>query len=155
MKGLQEMQGSIGRIMDREFFLYLLDLEIKRARRYQNFICLLFLRINPISNDGNSWNLSTCRETLGDLLSVEMRESDILASLTENCLVVLLPYADVYMGERAKERFMETLKYFDFKRIGYEIVCDQFCFPGNSADTEDLLSKLLGLHEGDEKGVKT
>lgn len=155
MKALQEMQGQIGRIMNRDLFLYLLDLEIKRARRYQNFICLLFLRINPISNDGNSWSLDTCRETLGDLLSVEMRESDILASLDEDCLVVLLPYADIYMGERAKERFMETLKYFDFKRVGYEIAIDQFCFPANGADTEDLLNKLLESHKRDEKEVNT
>lgn len=154
MKGLQDVRGPIGRILERDLFLYLLDLELKRARRYQNFISLLFLRINPISNDGNSWSLDICRETLGDLLSVEMRESDILGCLNENCLIVLLPYADVHMGEKAKERFMETLKYFDFKRVGYEIALDQFCFPANGADPGDLMNKLLGSHEGEKKGVK-
>ncbi len=154
MKGLQNLEGPIGRIMDRDLFLYLLDLEIKRARRYQNFISILFLRINPISNDGNSWSMDICRETLGDLLSVEIRESDILGFLDENCLGVLLPYADIYMGEKAKERLMEILKYFDFKRVGYDITVDQFCFPANSADPEDLLNKLHGFKGSDEKGEK-
>lgn len=154
MKEGEELREPFGRIVDRKLFLYLLDLEIKRARRYQNFISLLCLKIHRISNDGNSWNLETCRETLGDLLSVEMRESDILAFLGEESLIVLLPYADLHMGEKAKERFEETLQYFDFKRIGYEITIDQFCFPANGADKEDLLSKLFQPQSEEEKGVK-
>jgi len=150
----QKVRESFGRIIDQKLFLYLLDLEIKRARRYQNFISILYLKIHRISNDGNSWSPETCRETLGDLLSVEMRESDILAFLGEESLVVLLPYADLQMAERAKERFKETLQYFDFRRMGYEITIDQFCFPANGADTRDLLGKLFQSPSEKERGVK-
>ncbi len=139
----QVAEGSLGRVLDRDLFLFLFDLEIKRAKRYQNFISLLFLRISRVLNDDKLCDLGTCRETLGDLLSVEMRESDLIASLGDDRLVVLLPYADTKIGEQAKTRFEETLQYFDFRKKGFQIAIDQFCFPTQGADTADFVNKLL------------
>ena len=135
---------AFGRVLNRDLFLFLLDLEVKRARRYQNFLCLMLLKIKQRSKDEDGLDFHTCYETLSDLLSVEIRESDILGSLDGNRLVILLPYADVKAGNHAKSRFEETLKYYNFKNKGFEVMIDQISFPINGTSTMDLIRKALG-----------
>jgi GGDEF domain-containing protein len=134
----------LGRVLNRDLFLFLLDLEVKRARRYQNFICLVLLKIKQYVKMDNSLDFPTCHEILSDLLSVEIRESDILGSLDGDKLIVLLPYADVKAGNHAKSRFQETLRYYNFRNKGFEVVVDQICFPVDGTSTMDLIRKTLG-----------
>jgi len=134
---------ELGRILNKDLFLHLLDLEVKRARRYQNFYCLLLLKIMPLSNHDDQNKVRVCFQTLTDLLVGEVRESDILGSLEKNRLVILLPYADVSAGGLAKSRLEGTLKYYDFESKGYQIMVDQICFPINGTNVGELVSKAL------------
>ena len=134
-------EGTFGRILTRAMFLSILEIEVKRARRYQNFLCLIIFRIKPFSGEQNRGGLEGCRRALGDLLSAEMRESDIIGSLELDKVVVLLPYADVKAGAHVKSRFEEALKYYDFNDKGFEIMVDQSCFPIDATDTSDLIRK--------------
>jgi len=146
--GPQEAKKTeFGRILDKDLFLYLLDLEVKRARRYQNFLCLLLLHLQQFSKNHDGGNLQTCRQTLSNLLREEMRESDILGSLGESEMVILLPYADMSAGSIARARFEGTLKYYDFKGKGYEVKIDQVCFPLNGTNTIDLVKGALEAQE--------
>ena len=133
-----------GRILNRDLFLFLLDLEVKRARRYQNFLCLMLFKIKQFSKEDNGGGLKACYQTLSDLLMEEIRESDIIGSLELDRLVVLLPYADVKAGTYVQSRFEDALKYYDFKNKGFEIMIDQVCFPINGTDTMDLIRRALG-----------
>ena len=137
-------EEGFGRILNRELFLFLLDMEVKRARRYQNFLCLVFFKIKQFSQEDNGGALKACYKTLGDLLMEEMRESDIIGSLDLNKLVVLLPYADLQGGFHVKSRFEDTLRYYDFKSGGLEVMIDQVCFPVHGTGTMDLVRKALG-----------
>ena len=137
-------EETFGRILNRDLFLFLLNLEVKRARRYQNFLCLMLLKIRQFSQEGDGGGLQACNRTLSDLLAEEIRESDMIGSFELNKLVVLLPYADEKAGACVKSRFEDTLKYYDFKSKGYEIMIDQVCFPVHGTDTMDLISKALG-----------
>jgi GGDEF domain-containing protein len=142
---VQRGTGEVfGRVLNRDLFLFLLDLEVKRARRYQNFLCLMLLKIRRCSRNEEGPDFHTCYETLSDLLSVEMRESDILGSLDGDRLVILLPYADVKAANYAKSRFEETLGYYNFKSKGFEVMIDQICFPANGTNTMDLIRRALG-----------
>jgi GGDEF domain-containing protein len=132
-----------GRILNRELFLFLLDLEVKRSRRYQNFLCLMFFKIKQFSGDGDGGGLQHCYHTLSNLLMEEMRESDIIGILELNKLVVLLPYADAKAGNYVQSRFEDALKYYDFKSKGVEITIDQVCFPVHGTDTMDLINKAF------------
>jgi diguanylate cyclase (GGDEF)-like protein len=134
-----------GRILNRDLFLFILDIEVKRSRRYQNFLCLVLFKIKQFSQQGDRVGLKACHRTLGDLLTVEMRESDIIGSLELDKLVVLLPYADVKAGAHVKSRFEDALKYYDFKKNGIEIKIDQVCFPVNGSDTMDLIKRALRI----------
>ncbi len=137
-------EETFGRILNRDLFLFLLDLEVKRGRRYQNFLCLMLLKIKQFSQEGDGGGLRACNRTLSHLLAEEIRESDIIGSIELNKLAVLLPYADEKAGASVKSRFEDTLKYYDFKSKGFEIMIDQVCFPVNGTDALDLIKKALG-----------
>jgi GGDEF domain-containing protein len=139
----KKAEMELSRVLSREIFLYLLDLEVKRARRYQNFFCGLILKLVHLSNEDNGRGLYTCYKQLIHLLREEFRESDILASLGEDMLGVLLPYADVSAGGQARSHFERSLKYYDFKREGYEVKINQIFFPMDGTDTADLTKKVV------------
>ncbi len=149
---MEAWQGGIeshSRILDQNLFFFLLDQEVKRARRYQNFICLLHLKINRVGGGELQGNLRTCHETLGDLLSVEMRDSDLLAPLGEDRWLVMLPYADMQTGMKAKARFEEILRYFDFKKRGFDIAIDHWVFPAHWNNKEDLFHQIFTPYSGE------
>jgi GGDEF domain-containing protein len=137
-------EEAFGRILNRDLFLFLLDLEVKRARRYQNFLCLMLFKIKQFSKEDNGGGLKACYQTLSDLLMEEIRESDIIGSLELDRLVVLLPYADVKAGTYVQSRFEDALEYYDFKNKGFKIMIDQVCFPVHGTDTMDLIRRALG-----------
>lgn len=139
----KEMNGFSNRILNQELFLFLLDLEIKRARRYQNFISLISIRMDNFSKNKKSIDIKEHKKNLSDFLSSEIRDSDIIGSLGDDQLVILLPYADIKTGKKAKERIEESIKYLDFKKIGIGITLDHFCFPVNGADSIDLVKRFL------------
>lgn len=137
--------GALGKILNRDLFLFILDIEVKRSRRYQNFLCLMLFKIKQFSQEGDRQGLQACSRTLSHLLTEEIRESDIIGSLESDKLVVLLPYADVEAGTRVKSRFEDALKYYDFKSKGVEIMIDQVCFPVNGSDAVDLIKGALRI----------
>ncbi len=132
-----------GRILNRDLFHFVLDIEVKRSRRYQNFLCLMLFKIKPFSQEGDRAGMQVCYQKLGDLLMEETRESDIIGSLESDRFIVLLPYAEMKAGAYVKSRFEDALKYYDFKSKGIEIMIDQVCFPINGSDTTDLIKRAL------------
>jgi GGDEF domain-containing protein len=130
------------RILNTDLFLYLLDLEVKRARRYQNFLSILILKLNALSND-ESGDLQTSYQMLANLLTEEIRETDILGHLSKNKVGVLLPYADALSGGYAKSRVEDTLKYCDFKSKGFEVMIDQINFPMHGTNTISLMKRAF------------
>ena len=135
---------GLGRILNREIFLYLLDLEVKRARRYQNFFSVLILKLVQLSRKDNGSGLHNCYNQLSHLSQEEFRESDLLGSVGEDMLVALLPYADVSAGGKARSHFEASLEYYDFKKEGYEVRIDHICFPMDGTDTQSLIKKVIG-----------
>ena len=140
----EELGPAFGRVLNRDLFLFLLDVEVKRARRYQNFLCLIYFRINQCSKDHNGGGLETCYQALSNFVKEEIRESDIIGSLELTQLVALLPYADEKSGDYVKSRIEEALKYYEFKSKGFEITIDQVCFPVHGTNTMDLIKNALG-----------
>ena len=132
------------RVLNREVFLYLLDLEVKRSRRYQNFFCILVIKLKEVPDQNDGHRLQACYQKLTHLLTEEARDSDVLGTLGEKRLAVILPYADISSGNNTRSRFESSLQYFDFTREGYQVEVEQVCFPGDGADTPDLVRKVIG-----------
>ena len=137
-------RNEFGRILKQNLFLFLLDLEVKRAQRYQNFLSILIFRLKHTSHGTNGDGFQPCYKLLSRLLAEEMRETDIIASLRGNKLAVLLPYADVDCGSAAKSRVENILKDYDLQNNGYEVVIQQVSFPMNGTSTIEMMKKALG-----------
>jgi GGDEF domain-containing protein len=132
------------RLLNRDVFLYLLDLEVKRSRRYQNFFCIMVLRLKQTGEGEVEEGLRACYERLTHLLQEEVRDSDILGTVGDKKLAVILPYADMSAGVYTRSRFENSLQYYNFARDGYQVLVEQICFPNDGTDTSDLVRKVLG-----------
>ncbi len=135
--------SALKRVLSKDLFLYLLDLEVKRGRRYQNFLSILILDLVTLPKGDGGADLETTYQMLTSLLKDEMRETDIFGALGENRLIVLLPYADLSAGDQAKSRFESILEHYDFKSRGYKVKVHQVSFPTNGTDTAELMKKLV------------
>jgi len=131
------------RILSKDLFLYLLDLEVKRGDVTRIFLSILVLDLVTLPKGDGGTDLETTYQTLTTLLKDEMRETDIFGALGENRLIVLLPYADLLAGELAKSRFETILAHYDFKSKGYKVKVHQVSFPTNGTDTAELMKKLV------------
>lgn len=148
MDQISESHGGreLTRILNREFFLYLLDLEVKRARRYQEFFCVLVMSLCGLTNQDNGHNQQSCFEILSNLIREEFRDSDILGNLSDDQIAAILPYADGSAASIARARFEGSLKYCDFEQAGYEVKVDQICFPADGTDVNDLIKRVVNIH---------
>ena len=137
--------AELNRVLNREIFLYFLDLEVKRSRRYQNFFSILVLKLKELPDRNDGKELQACYQRLTHLLAEEARDSDVLGTLGEKKLAVILPYADISSGSFTRSRFESSVRYCDFTREGYQVVVEQVCFPSDGADTPDLVRKVIGV----------
>ena len=142
---LKRAGAELNRVLDQEIFLYLLDLEVKRSRRYQNFFCILILKLKELPDQKNGKGLKACYQRLAHLMAEEARDSDVMGTLGEKSLAVILPYADMSSGGFTRSRFENSLQFCDFTREGYQVVVEQVCFPSDGADTPDLVRKVVGV----------
>ncbi len=141
---LKRERLSLNRVLDQDVFLRYLDLEVKRSRRYQNFFCILVLRLAKLDRGNGGAALEACFQRLTHLVSDEMRDSDVLGALGERGLGVILPYADRGAGGATRSRFEHILEYCDFIRDGCQVRIDQVCFPSDVTDTPDLFRMIMG-----------
>jgi len=116
---------AFGNVFNTESFLFLLDLEIKRARRYRNYISLLFLTFGQRAPPPGE-NPSVSFKTLVHLARDER-------------LMVMLPYADMAVAHKVKERLKKFLQNHGFGRKGFKIDIEEVCFPTHATYTNDLL----------------
>lgn len=146
MKSENRPMGETGlkskRFLKRPLFYYLLDLEVKRAYRYQNSLCLLILRLKGSSKNGGH-DFQAFYQILATLLSEEIRETDLVGYLSKNAAIALLPYADTSAGDHVKSRLEGILKSFKFKNKGFEVAIDQLIFPEDGTNTKSLMKKAL------------
>ena len=133
---------AFGNVLNRQSFLFLLDLEIKRAQRYQNFLSLLSLTfgyLDPSMGEHASISL----KTLANLVKDELRETDIVGQGAGNLLLVMLPYADMAGAYTVRERLKRILYEYGFGRKGFTVEINEVCFPTHAASFDDLL-KMAG-----------
>ena len=129
-------------VLDQEQFLLFLDHELNRARRYQNFLSLLFFKIQPQTQT----RLDRLADLMSDILTLlkdEIRDSDLLSSLAEDKLAVLLPYADFEAGFLVLKRLTGVLEGYDFQSRGVKVGVEQFTFPMNGGNPRDFIRGFL------------
>ena len=128
---------SFGHVFNRQSFLFLLNLEIKKALRYQNYLSLLSLTLNPVNSTLESPSITL--KTLANLLKDELRETDVVGHCAANRLLVILPYADMTGANKVRKRLEQILQEYGFDEKGTDIEIGEVCFPTHATNIDDLL----------------
>jgi len=136
---------SFGEVLNnKQSFLFLLELEIKKARKHRNYLSLLSLtfgHLDPLAGENPSISL----KTLAHLLKDELRDTDIVGQDGGNRLLVMLPYADMAGARKVRARLEKTLHYYGFGEKGFTIEIDEACFPIHATNADELL-RIDGNH---------
>lgn len=116
-------------VLTTETFDFVLENELKRALRSQNFVTLVLME--PRGDQPGT----ALREIAG-LVSGELRETDMLATDSTMVSMVLLD-ADVQNSTRVIERVMARLQHYQFN-TPVEIDIGAACCPTHGADLTTL-----------------
>jgi GGDEF domain-containing protein len=128
------------RVLTPEAFDFVLNNELKRAVRSQNFLTLLLLEPSPADAPpgapGNGERERLVRHIAG-LVSREVRETDLLSQTETGRLSIVLLDADLQNSMRVVERLMARFEHYQFPRP-IEIEVGAACCPTHGADAESL-----------------
>jgi GGDEF domain-containing protein len=124
------------RVLTPEAFDFVLNNELKRAVRSQNFLTLLVVEPTPRSKTLNGERDHAVKE-IARLVSREVRETDLLAQTDEGQLSVVLLDADLPNSMRVVDRLLSRLEHYEFS-TPMAIEVGAACCPTHGADADTL-----------------
>jgi hypothetical protein len=124
------------RVLSPEVFDFVLNNELKRAIRSQNFLTLLVVEPVPRQPTGEPKKLA--RE-LAHVISRVVRETDILSPGADGRLSVVLLDADFQHSMLVVERLMARVEHYEFTTPAAVSIGVASC-PTHGADLESLRS---------------
>lgn len=122
------------RVLSPEAFEFVLNNELKRALRSQNFLTLLVVEPTPRAAPAERTQL--VRE-IASVISREVRETDLLSPGDEGRLSVVLLDADLQNSMRVVDRLMSRFEHYEFTTPA-TISVGAACCPTHGADVESL-----------------
>jgi PAS domain S-box-containing protein len=136
---------AFGHVLNTESLLFFLNLETKRAQRYQKYLSLLSLTFGHLDPSlGKEPTISL--KTLASLLKSELRDTDIVGQGGGNRLLFMLPNADTVGAHKVREKSESILHDYGFGRKGFGIEIDEVCFPTHAKNVDDVL-QMIGIVE--------
>jgi GGDEF domain-containing protein len=120
------------RVLTPEAFDFVLNNELKRAARSQNFLTLVLMEPR-FETDADK---ETVRQ-IARLVSREVRETDLLSANEEGRVSVVLLDADLQNSMRVIDRLMARLEHYEFS-TPLDIQVGAACCPTHGADAETL-----------------
>jgi hypothetical protein len=121
------------RVLTPEAFDFVLNNELKRAVRSQNFLTLLL--VDPaLPRAGERTSLAG---EIARLVSREVRETDLLSQTPEGQVSVVLLDADLQNSMRVVDRLMSRLEHYEFQ-TPLAIEFGAACCPTHGADADSL-----------------
>ncbi len=126
------------RVLTPEAFEFVLNNELKRAVRSQNFLTLLLLEptLADVPGGGNGERDRIVKHIAG-LVSRDVRETDLLAQTAQGRLSIVLLDADLQNSMRVVDRLMSRFEHYEFSRP-IRIEVGAACCPTHGADAESL-----------------
>jgi hypothetical protein len=122
------------RVLTPEAFEFVLNNELKRAVRSQNFLTLLV--VEPTALDAERPQPEVVRE-VARLVSREVRETDLLSQTPEGRLSVVLLDADLHNSMQVVDRLVSRFAHYEFPTpVALEV--GAACCPTHGADADTL-----------------
>jgi hypothetical protein len=131
-----------GRVLTPGAFKFVLSLELKRAERSQDFLTLVTIEAD------REWNgmllpgdKVTVRE-IAEVISREVRSTDLIGRTDERTLVLMLFGADVEQSIPIIHRFVSRIENYAFF-IAVRIAVGAACCPTDAVDADTLTCRAL------------
>lgn len=126
------------RVLTPEAFDFVLNNELKRAVRSQNFLTLVLVEptLRGAPEGGNGERDHAVRE-VARLISRDVRETDLLSHTEKGRLSVVLLDADLQNSIRVIERLLSRLDHYEFAQP-LAIDIGAACCPTHGADADSL-----------------
>lgn len=127
-------------VLEREFFEYLLDLEVHKAVRYLYFFSLLVIQPN-----GNGVQDESIAKTIAQLIRGEIRGTDVVGRIGEDRFFVILHQADFQQARGIGERIRQKISHYTFvvkeQEVRKTVSIGGACFPTHANDMDSLILK--------------
>ena len=130
------------RLLTPHAFEFVLDAELRRAVRSQNFLTLVVVETR---REWDGLTLSADEGTLGEvarILGHEVRDTDLLGAGDEGTLSLVLLDADYANSTRVIERLVQRIESHDFP-APLRISMGAACYPTHAVDAGSLKQKAL------------
>jgi hypothetical protein len=140
------------RVLTPEAFDFVLNNELKRAVRSQNFLTLLLVEPSPPPAAPNGERAHAVRE-VARLVSREVRETDLLSHTAAGQLSVVLLDADLPNSMRVVDRLLSRFEHYEF-RTPIAIAVGAACCPTHGADADTLrrAAEARPVHRRGDRG---
>lgn len=123
------------RVLTPEAFDFVLNNELKRAVRSQNFLTLLL--VEPTPTDPERVPQSEVLREVARLVSREVRETDLLSQTTDGQLSIVLLDSDLNNSMQVVDRLVNRFQHYEFHTPVVVEVGAATC-PTHGADAETL-----------------
>lgn len=128
------------KVLERDVFQYFLDLEIKKAMRYQYFFSLLIIEPDLTADSGIRAEIL---KTMAELIKEEVRTTDVIGRMGENNFYVILPHAETSNTLSVAERIRSRIESYTFTRRNggakETISVGGACFPTHANELGNLV----------------
>ena len=135
-----EEAGS--RLLTPNAFEFVLDGEMKRAVRSQNYLTLVVLETR---REWDGMSVSADPGTLEEVAKIighEVRDTDLLGSTENGMLSVVLLDADYENGTRVIDRLVQRIDHYEFTSP-LRISVGAACYPTHAVDPDSLRQQAL------------
>lgn len=151
------MFDRITHTLEKEFFEYLLNLEVKKAFRYLYFFSLMILQRDKPSQGLTQAEEDSLLKRLATLVREEIRGTDIIGRIGQDKFIIILDQADFKVSFKVGERVRDRIEHYTFKVDGHEIMLTLSigvaCLPTHASDLETLIQKTeTALSTARERG---
>ncbi len=131
--------------LERRFFEYLLELEVRKATRYLYYFSLLVVQLDAKPARSEASAEEAVQRTLGYLIWDEIRGTDILGQRHDSSFFIVLHYTDLENAVNVGQRIRERVEHYTFEtgpgRDHRTISIGVSCFPTNANDVAGLVQK--------------
>jgi GGDEF domain-containing protein len=133
---------ELNKILTPSAFDFVLDAELKRALRSQNFLTLVVVEAS------REWEGMTVTADDGTLLEVaeiigkELRDTDLIGHTEKGTLSLVLIDADFEHSSRAIDRLVSLIEHYEFPNA-LRLAVGAACYPTHGVDAQSLKRQAL------------
>jgi GGDEF domain-containing protein len=135
-------------------FEFVLDTELKRAVRSQNFLTLIVVEA---AREWEGMTVTADDGTLGEvaqIISREVRDTDVLGHTERGTVSLVLLDADFEHSARVVDRLINRIENYDFPNA-LRIAVGAACYPTHAVDAESLKRQAISRPVAHWRGGST